>query len=296
VKILVTGCNSQLAQELKATESEGLKNQASFTVSYLSRDELDICSLEDALCTLEQYKPHIVINTAAYTAVDAAENDKENAFNINSNGPLNLAKACSKHCAKLIHLSTDFVFDGVKSAPYHEYDSPNPLSVYGQSKLSGEQHVQQRLPLSHLIIRTSWLYSIRGNNFVKTMLRLIKEKKQLEIVADQIGSPTSANGLALFIWSLCRSDSFIDGRTVHWSDEGSTSWYEFAVTIQKYALKYALIDSEIPVLPILASEYPTAAIRPPYSVLASQSTFEAALEPWQVRLESVLSHLSKLSL
>ena len=254
--ILVTGGNGQLASCIKDVE----KQYDDLNVIYTAHLELDICNLNQ-IQTFFKSNPQInyCINCAAYTAVDKAETESEKAFEINAIGAKNLAHVCNDHGAVLIHVSTDFVFDGEKNKPYTETDVANPISVYGASKLQGELEIQQALK-QYFIIRTSWLYSEHGNNFMKTMLRLAETRDEISVVSDQIGTPTYARDLAEVILKIVNSNDKNFG-LYHYSNQGVASWYDFAK---------AIFDSQnisIKVNPIKTEFYPTPAKRPMYSVL-----------------------------
>ena len=261
MKILIIGKNGQLAHELADCIPAAIK------ATFLSSAELDITNRDAVHTRIAIEKPDAVINAAAYTAVDKGETEQEQAFAVNAKGPQYLAEACRAVGAHLVQVSTDFVFDGTANTPYTPECITNPISVYGKSKLAGEQAVQQALPTA-TIIRTSWVYSSHGNNFVKTMLRLMKEKEQLGVVADQIGAPTWAAGLARVCWQAAQQKPT---GIYHWSDAGVASWYDFATAIQSLARCKGLLNKQIPVKPIGTKDYPTPAKRPHYSVLNSDS-------------------------
>ena len=256
-KILVTGANGQLGLSINAVE----KNFPSMIFTFTDVEDLDITNSKEVTSFFENNKFDYCVNCAAYTAVDKAEEDVENAFSINATAVKNLSIACKNSNVVLIHVSTDFVFDGLKKTPYSEEDLPNPLSVYGSSKLKGEQVIQDILD-SYFIVRTSWLYSEYGNNFVKTMLRLSETHKEINVVDDQIGSPTYAGDLAEFIISVISLESELYG-VYHFSNEGNISWYDFAVEIFEKSQRHIKVN------PIESTLYPTAAKRPAYSVLGT---------------------------
>lgn len=253
--ILVTGGNGQLATCIKdlAKDLEGLN------FIYVDLDELDITKSKDVNSFFESENISFCVNCAAYTAVDRAETDKDNAVNVNIRGAAILAEACKVKNAGLIQISTDFVFDGKKSSPYLEEDSTEPLGVYGMTKLKGEQEVMRLLPNS-FIIRTSWLYSEHGQNFLKTMLRLGSDRDNLSVVADQIGTPTYAGDLAKVIINIITED-FKGFGTYHYSNEGVASWFDFAKAI------FDESKTNIKLLPIITDAYPTPARRPTFSVM-----------------------------
>jgi len=224
--------------------------------------------------------------------VDKAESQPELAFAVNATGPGNLAAAAGEVGARFIHLSTDFVFDGAKSSPYRPDDRPNPLNIYGASKLAGEVAVREKSP-GALIVRTSWLYAAHGHNFVKTMLRLLAEREQLQVVADQVGTPTWAGFLARALWAAAARPELRG--IYHWSDAGVASWYDFALAIQEEALQLGLLSRAIPIEPITTAAYPTAALRPAYSVLDKSSAWrDLAIggRHWRVALRIMLRELA----
>ena len=254
-RVLVTGANGQLGLAIKAAVTD--YPQLSFVFS--GKAELDVTAAQQIEAFFKNHAFDFCINCAAYTAVDKAEEEVDKAYLLNAIAVKNLAEACKTFGAVLIHISTDFVFDGSKRTPYTEEDTPNPLSVYGKSKLQGEEYIQ-KIWNKHFIVRTSWLYSEYGNNFVKTMLRLAETRDEISVVNDQIGSPTYAGDLASFLLEIINKPSK-DYGIYHYSNEGEISWYDFAVEIFKQHKK------AVRVVPIPTSAYPTAAKRPAYSVL-----------------------------
>jgi len=278
--ILVTGGNGQLASCIKDVE----KQYDDLNIIYTDHLELDICNLNQ-IQTFFKSNPQIdyCINCAAYTAVDKAETEAEKAFEINATGAKNLAQVCNDHDAILIHVSTDFVFDGEKNEPYTETDAANPISVYGASKLQGEVEIQQALK-EYFIIRTSWLYSEYGNNFMKTMLRLAETRDGISVVSDQIGTPTYAGDLAEIIIQIINTKTEKYG-IYHYSNEGVASWFEFAKEIFK------LTKNKIKVNPIPSIEYLTPAKRPKYSVLDKKKiidVFKIDIPFWRESLKKVI--------
>lgn len=280
---LIIGKNGQLAHELLDTKPEDI------TAIALGRDDIDITSLDSINAAIEKLKPSVVINSAAYTAVDLAESEPEEAFKINAEGPKNLAAACKTHNLKLVHVSTDFVFNGRKSTPYHTSDATDPINVYGASKLAGEEAIKKIYPENSSIIRTSWLYSVYGNNFVKTMLRLMAERDSLNVVADQIGSPTWARGLAKLIWALSQRKS---EPLYHWSDLGTASWFDFAREINEQAIKLGLLTNTTQISPIPAADYPTPAQRPAFSLMETFVEDGLSMQ-WQDNLREMLTQLQQ---
>jgi len=267
MKVLITGADGQVGWELQQT------GPADVEITALRRVDLDITNLSAVRSVIQQLQPGLVINAAAYTAVDKAEEEAERAYGVNEDGAANIARAAEDCSARLIHLSTDFVFDGNQLEPYLPEDEPKPTGVYGASKLQGERAVVAETMGRAVVLRTAWVYSVHGSNFVKTMLRLMAERDELKIVADQIGTPTWAKELAKAIWLIADKPD-MQG-IYHWTDDGTASWYDFAVAIQEEARELGLLQKMIPVKPIKTEEYPTPAKRPPYSVLDKTSTCAA---------------------
>lgn len=297
MKVLVTGKNGQLGSELQKACPSNVE-----LICFGSK-ELDISNAEQVNKLLITHLPDIVINAAAYTAVDKAETDVDQAYAVNKQGAANLASACKHINAKLIHISTDFVFDGTNTMPYIASDATNPLGVYGASKLAGEQAINEILGSQATIVRTAWVYSVFGNNFVKTMLRLMSEKDQLGIVGDQVGTPTWAAGLANMLWALVNKASTeqnketIDTVTIlNWTDAGVASWYDFAVVIQELAIEQGLLTKAIPINAIPAASYPTPAKRPAFSVLNKAQAEELSgisTVHWRAQLSKMLDELKR---
>lgn len=286
-RALITGGRGQLGRELEETVPPGWR-----ALGYGSA-ELDVTRADVVANVLGRIRPALVINAAAYTAVDAAEAEPDQAYAVNAVGAGNVAATCRQVGARLIQVSTDYVFDGTASRPYRPEDQPRPLGVYGRTKLAGEREVMQICGDEALILRTAWLYSHRGRNFVLTMLRLFQEGKEVAVVQDQVGAPTWSRSLAEAIW---RAAARPDVRGIHhWTDEGSTSWYDFATTIQSDALELGLLRRRVPIRPIRTDQHPTAARRPLYSVLDATAT-ETALRlprrPWRVTLRHMLQDLA----
>lgn len=285
MNILVTGANGQLGNELKYLSQNFSTHQFFFTTS----SDLDITNFASVENFFATNNIELCINTAAYTAVDKAEGEKEKAFLINSFAVENLAKVCAANRAKLIHISTDFVFDGTLARPLLESDSTNPINVYGASKLEGEKLALQQLP-SSIIIRTSWVYSSFGNNFVKTILRLCNDKPQLNIIFDQIGTPTHARDLAAAIFHMANNDKFLAEKGIfNFSNEGVCSWYDFAIAIRDMA------NLSTPIFPIETHQYPTPAARPKFSVLNKslfKQTFQYKIPYWRNSLQHCVLELN----
>lgn len=277
---MLTGANGQLGQcLLSAWQTSGLAERAQLI--RLTRADLDIADEAQVNRVLNTRSPRLLINAAAYTAVDKAETQQQLAVDVNAAGPENLARwAAANGGASLIHVSTDFVFDGASTSPYTETSATAPLGVYGASKRDGEQRVLAALPHDSIILRTSWLYSEHGANFVKTMLRLMAERDSLSVVNDQIGSPTSAHSLASVILALAEQRlsgaASVSGLT-HWSDGGAISWFDFAVEIQRQALELGLLNKPCELRAIPSSDYPTPAQRPAYSVLDRSRLLRAGI-------------------
>ncbi|MEA5061739.1 MAG: dTDP-4-dehydrorhamnose reductase [Petrimonas sp.] len=278
--VLVTGANGQLGQELQQMAK---KTDTPFRFIYTDADVLDITDAAQVEHFISENSIEYIINCAAYTAVDKAETDEELAYKINYTGAENLAKSG----VRIIHISTDYVFDGTANVPYKEDASTNPLSVYGKSKLRGEEAIREFAD-EWIIIRTSWLYSEFGNNFVKTMLRLMNERDELNIVADQRGTPTYAADLAEMILVILECDEWKSG-IYHFSNLGETTWFGFTEKIKELA---AVNDCRL--IPVSTDEYKTAAVRPMYSVLDKskiQSAFRVVIPQWEDGLKRCLKKL-----
>lgn len=281
-KILVTGGNGQLGQSLQKLAQRSNKYEFIFT----DYETLDIANKENVLQFFWQTEPDYCINAAAYTAVDLAETEIEKSFSINANGTENLAEACKEFNAQFIHVSTDYVFDGTNNLAYTEEDFTNPLGVYGASKLAGEEIALEVNPET-IIIRTSWVYSEFGKNFVKTMLHLFSIKDELNVVADQFGQPTNATDLAEVIMEIVKSDKKTPG-IFNFSNEGKISWYDFAKKIAEIS------QSNIIINPIETSQYPTPAKRPQNSTLDLEkikTSYHVKIKPWEESLQKTISLL-----
>ena len=281
-KILVTGANGQLGQSLQKLSQKEKAFQFLFTDS----ETLDITNKEEVLNFFWQNEPDVCINAAAYTAVDLAETDTEKAFLVNADGTENLALACAEYNAQFIHVSTDYVFDGTNNLEYTEEDFTNPLGVYGASKLAGEELALEANPCA-IILRTSWVYSEFGKNFVKTMLSLFATKEELNVVADQYGQPTNATDLAEAILTIVKTEKKTPG-IFNFSNEGKISWHDFAQKIAE------LSGSKIKINPIVTSQYPTPAKRPQNSTLdlsKIKSTYHINIKPWEESLAKTIQLL-----
>ena len=282
MNILVTGCNGQLGNEMQLLEKEYPQH------TYFNTDvaELDITNQLAVNDFINRHAIDGVINCAAYTAVDKAEGDKELCTTLNTVAPSYLAAAIDKRGGWIIHVSTDYVFDGTHHTPYVETDTPSPDSVYGSTKLAGELGVS-KFCKKHRIVRTAWLYSAFGNNFVKTMIRLGKEKTELGVIFDQIGTPTYARDLATAIMTAV--DKGIETGVYHYSNEGVISWYDFTKAIHRIA---GIKDCKV--RPLHTSEYPTAANRPAYSVLDKtkiKQTYGIEIPYWEDSLKECIERL-----
>jgi dTDP-4-dehydrorhamnose reductase len=285
VKVLITGAGGQVGRILSSTPPPGVD------VLCFGHKDLDIADRGSVGDYVRQHVPDVIINAAAYTAVDRAESEPDLARSVNADGPRNLAIAARAQGARLIHLSTDFVFDGTASAPYRPEAATNPLSVYGVTKLAGERAVLENLPERAVVLRTAWVYAAEGGNFVRTMLRVMKANGTVRVVADQVGTPTAARALAETIWQLVAKPEITGIH--HWTDAGVASWYDFAVAIAEEGALLGLVPPDVAVIPITTSEYPTPARRPSYSVLDKTSLTTRGLTPlhWRKRLRSVLGEI-----
>jgi dTDP-4-dehydrorhamnose reductase len=253
---------------------------------------LDIADPDAVRRYVAALNPSLVINAAAYTAVDQAEGEPNQAHAVNAHAVASLAAICRDQAARLIHVSTDFVFDGAAGRPYRPEDPVGPLNVYGQSKLEGERALQAAGGLHWLVIRTAWVYASTGRNFVSTMLRLFRERASVAVVADQVGTPTSARSLARCLWRAAAVDEA--SGVLHFTDSGVASWYDFAVAIYEEAKALGLLDREVEILPIRSEAYVTRARRPAYSVLDKQAMQSVlGLQPahWRVELRNVLKEM-----
>lgn len=281
--ILVTGANGQLGSELRKIGFTALDD-----VFFTDVAELDITSYEAVAKFVDEHEIDTIVNCAAYTAVDKAEDEPESAAKINTEAVANLARVANKQDCLLIHVSTDYVFDGTGEKPYMEKDSPCPVSVYGKTKLAGEEAIKKSGCL-YIIIRTAWLYSAFGNNFVKTILRLAGERSEINVVSDQVGSPTYAEDLARAIVTIMENDDrgMFEG-IYHFSDEGVCSWYDFACEIVKISGLPCRVN------PVTTAEYPAKTKRPAYSVLDKtkiKKTFGVAVPSWQESLSACMEEL-----
>ena len=282
--ILVTGANGQLGNEMQVISSAC----TAYNFLFVTKEELAIDDVEAVKKYFASHTIDYCVNCAAYTAVDKAETEPEKALLINATAVGNLAKVCKEHNTQFIHISTDYVFDGTATSPYKEDHPVAPVNMYGATKLKGEELAQQNNPGS-IIIRTSWVYSSFGNNFVKTMLRLMKEKEQLNVVSDQQGCPTYAADLAAAIMQIIQSNVKINTSSIfNYSNKGVINWYQFASAIKELTASKCIVN------PIPAAQYPTPAKRPAYSVLDTakiQHTFNIAIPFWKDSLQKCLGLL-----
>ncbi|MCR4941226.1 MAG: dTDP-4-dehydrorhamnose reductase [Campylobacter sp.] len=276
LRILITGANGQLGSEFK-----DLENSSEYEFYFASHDELDITDQKGVEAFFGKNKFDALINCAAYTAVDKAEDEAELAFDINEKGARNLALIAKEKGIKFLHISTDYVFGGDSPIPYTPSDKTAPKGVYGKSKLAGENEILRISPANSAIIRISWLYGTHGKNFVKTMLNLASQRDKLNVVYDQVGSPTYARDLALALLKMAKSISNIKTQIYHYANEGVTSWYDMAQEIMNFA------NLKCQILPIRSHEYPSKATRPAFSVLDKadiKRDFELIVPHWRASL------------
>jgi dTDP-4-dehydrorhamnose reductase len=277
-KVLILGAQGMLGHDLLEVFSK------EYDVTGLDIDDLDITRQGSTRKTIKELSPDVVINAAGYTDVDGCEKKINKAFAVNGQGTKNVAKGCRDNGSKLIYFSTDYIFDGAKGSPYSEDDPPNPLSIYGESKLMGERYIEEILD-DYLIVRTQWLYGVYGRNFVETILALADERDHIEVVHDQEGSPTYTADLSRAIADLVTKD--LRG-TFHVSNSGSCSWYDFALEIIRLAN-----SSRVEIVPISSAALNRPAKRPPYSILNCQRLEQEAgilMRPWQQALQDYFQH------
>ena len=291
MNVLITGAQGQVGKELSLIAME-----KGFDVVAAGRADLDITQFENVENYINKIQPDIVINAAAHTAVDKAEGEQDLAFSINSDGAKNIALACAKQNIPLLHISTDYVFDGSKVEAYNENDDVSPLGVYGTSKWQGEEAIRQNLT-QHIILRVAWVFGAQGNNFVKTMLRLGQDRDELNVVADQFGGPSPAKNIAQTLITLVeqfQKNKSLDWGTYHYCGSEKTTWYDFAVEIFEQAFELGILNKKIKVNPITTAEYPTPAKRPSNSMLDCSKlavTFGIEMPKWKDALKHVLIEL-----
>lgn len=291
MRVIVTGARGQVGYELLRLAPQG------FQVIGLGSDELDITNGEQVASLLTRIRPGLIINAAAYTAVDKAESEVERAYAVNRDGVANLAIAAEQLKIPLLHISTDYVFDGDASAPYLETDPTAPSGVYGASKRDGETALAAHCN-RHIVLRTSWVFGAHGNNFVKTMLRLGRERESLGVVADQHGCPTSARSIASALWALAekyKAAGSLDWGIYHFSNQPACTWHEFALEIFRQGADAGLLGKVPVVHPITTAAYPTPAKRPAWSVLDISKIQRAGIAPadWRLELKQVLKQLEQ---
>lgn len=288
MRVIIAGGAGQLARALADAAPEHWR------VHSPDESDLDITQPSLVRQAFDQLEPELLINTAAYTAVDRAEDEPDKAFAINTEGARTLAEACAEAGARMIHLSTDFVFDGKKSSPYAPDDAPHPLGVYGSSKREGERQVLEVLGERAVVLRTAWLYAAGSRNFVTGMLERMQDGQALRVVSDQVGTPTWTRTLADAIWRMARKPG-LHGAW-HFTDAGVASWYDFAVAIQEEAEAEGLLEQPVIITPVLSEMFKTAATRPFYSVLDKTRTWdELEIQPvhWRVCLRGMLREITR---
>lgn len=291
MKILITGAQGQVGKELVS-----IANQRGFDVIAAGQTELDITQLKNIKSYFEVHQPDLVINAAAYTAVNKAEEEQDITYAINRDGTANLAAVSKEKNIPLLHISTDYVFDGTKSEAYSENDAVSPLGVYGISKWQGEETIRQTLP-EHIILRVAWVFGAQGNNFVKTMLRLAKDRDELSVVADQFGRPSPAKDIAKTLIILAeqyQKEKTLEWGTYHYCGDEKVSWCGFAKEILKQAKEQGLIEKDIKVNAITTAEYQDPTKRPANSVLDCEkikNTFGIEMPSWKESLNQVLTEL-----
>jgi dTDP-4-dehydrorhamnose reductase len=285
VRVLIAGAEGQLGRVLLRSAPADLEVRA------LGHAQLDIADLRCVERTITEVAPDVIVNAAAFTNVDGAETEARLARDVNTRGPQNLAFVAGRSSARLVHMSTDYVFDGRLSRPYLPECATNPLNVYGITKRDGESAVADLLPEESVILRTSWLYAASGRNFVRTMIALMSQRSSVGVVADQVGAPTAASSLAEAVWKIVRAPE-LHG-TYHWTDAGVASWYDFAIAIAEEGANLGIIPSRIAVIPITSHQYATPARRPSYSVLDTTSLRSLGIDAahWRTRLRAVLKEI-----
>jgi dTDP-4-dehydrorhamnose reductase len=287
-RALITGAGGQVGLAVRQCPPPG------WELTACERSGLDVTQADQVRAVLQRERPTVVIHAAAFTGVDAAEASPDRAEAVNVTGTRQLAEAARDIGARLLYLSTDFVFDGAASRPYGPDDAARPLGVYGRTKLAGEREAHRLLGDRAVVIRTAWVYSRHSRNFVLTMLRLMRERDEVGIVSDQVGTPTWAASLADAIWRIASLPSL--SGTLHWTDAGVASWYDFAVAIQEEALAVGLLTRAVPIRPLRSEDFPAPARRPPYSVLDKSAAWAALGRTpphWRVNLRCLLQELAR---
>lgn len=282
MRVLVTGAGGQVGRAVLRNAPPRVE------VIGLTHLELDVGDERSVARSEELRSADVIVNAAAYTAVDRAETDRDCALRVNACAPAYLAAHAARNGARLVHLSTDFVFDGSSSSPYRPDSPTRPLSTYGETKREGELAVLRALPERSVVLRTAWVYAVDGRNFMRTMMRLMAEKGVVRVVSDQVGTPTHADSVAKAIWNVVQRPELTGVH--HWTDAGVASWYDFAVAIAEEAASVGLIPADVVVTPIATAEYPTPARRPPYSVLDCSSLTALGVESvhWRKALRAAL--------
>ncbi|PQP84641.1 dTDP-4-dehydrorhamnose reductase [Paenibacillus sp. PCH8] len=285
-RVMVTGAAGQLGHDVvKSFQAEGHQILA------CDRDQMDITDQQQCTELIATFQPHLIVHCAAYTAVDQAEVDEDTAYTVNASGTRNIAVAAERVGAKLVYISTDYVFDGRGSRPYQEYDVTNPQSVYGKSKLVGERLVQS-LCTRWFIVRTSWVFGVHGSNFVQTMLELLEKRPQLQVVHDQQGSPTYTVDLAQLVYTLSLTEKY---GIYHVSNSGICTWYEFAQAIGEEAVKQGRFKQPAELIPCTTDQFPRPAPRPAYSVMDQLAIRTNGLKPMRPWREALIAFLNELS-
>jgi dTDP-4-dehydrorhamnose reductase len=287
MKVLITGSGGQVGRALLDAVPSGMQAVG------CSRAELDVADEEAVITAVRSHRPEVIVNAAAYTAVDRAESEPELARRVNALGPGYLARAAGEMGARLIHISTDFVFDGASSLPYRPQSPTCPLSVYGLTKRDGELAVLDALPHRSTVLRTAWVYAAEGRNFMRTMLRLMEANGAVRVVSDQVGTPTFARSVAKAIWKVIECPELTGVH--HWTDAGVASWYDFAIAIAEEAATAGLLRPDVVVTPIATADYPTPARRPAWSVLDRSSLASLGIESihWRRALRAALRQVAR---
>ncbi|MDG2229729.1 MAG: dTDP-4-dehydrorhamnose reductase [Gammaproteobacteria bacterium] len=293
MRLLVTGSDGQVGTELKRQSSE-----YDFEIFHTDKEEMDITSYDDVINYFSENQPDLLVNLAAYTNVEKAEDEREAAYQINVEGPKNLAQACKNKSIPIIHISTDYVFNGKKDSPYTEEDEPDPINFYGETKFRGEEKIKELLP-QHIIIRTSWLFSHHmGHNFIKQILNRANSNERIQVVNDIFGCPTSARSLAECIFRICeqyRNSGRIDFGTYHFVNSPPSSWHVFATHIVDLAYENKIINQPIFVHPVPSSHYETNAVRPINSTMSAKkisSCYQIPDVNWRSELIEIMKEIT----